>query len=257
MNKVLNVNHDQISVLHDLQVTDHISPEITTTNLKSVSNTVTRQLSSNHVEKSVAEPAFNSQRIAESQQYAITGKENGEQGNNKPWAHNPESSLTGLLPGFSDTASQEPSVQLPSSRQMGMSDQMPMLISSGEFNPSVGSGYAALESPLCFGPLMQNPTTGAGHRREVSLMDEDFFNYTNREASNVGHEYYNKMQKEIPSVNGKEDNQPELVDLLGDVSDAASCSDVLAAVNTEGHPSNATEAESTYSDSNVEVCTLL
>ncbi|PWA83085.1 Phox/Bem1p [Artemisia annua] len=253
MNKVLNVNHDQISVLHNLQVTDHVSPEITSTNLKSVSNTVTRQLSSNHVEKSVAEPALNSQRISESQQYAITGKENGEQGNNKPWAHNPESSLTGLLPGFSDTASQEPSVQLPSSRQMGMNDQMPMLIGSGECNPSVGSSYAALESPLCFGPLMQNPTTGAGHRREVSLMDEDFFNYTNREASNVGHEeYYNKMQKEIPSVNGKEDNQPELVDLLRDVSDAAICSDVLAAVNSEGHQSNATEAESTYSDSNVE-----
>nr|GEY34703.1 probable serine/threonine-protein kinase roco5 isoform X1 [Tanacetum cinerariifolium] len=130
---------------------------------------------------------------------------------------------------------------------------MPMLISSGEFNPSVGSGYAALESPLCFGPLMQNPATGAAHRREVSLMDEDFFDYTNREVSNVGHEeYYSKMQKEIPSVKGKEDNQPELVDLLGDVSDAPNCSDMLAAVNTEAHPSNATEVESTCSDSNVE-----
>ncbi|GJQ99415.1 ubiquitin carboxyl-terminal hydrolase 5 [Tanacetum coccineum] len=47
---------------------------------------------------------------------------------------------------------------------------------------------------------------GAGHRREISLMDEDFFDYTNREVSNVGHkEYDNKMQKEIPSVKGKED----------------------------------------------------
>ncbi|GJS96198.1 hypothetical protein Tco_0803166, partial [Tanacetum coccineum] len=48
------------------------------------------------------------------------------------------------------------------------------------------------------------------------------------------------------------DNQPELVDLLGDVSDAPNCSDMLAAVNTEAHPSNATEVESTCSDSNVE-----
>ncbi|GKC22579.1 hypothetical protein Tco_1024729, partial [Tanacetum coccineum] len=48
---------------------------------------------------------------------------------------------------------------------------------------------------------------GAGHRREISLMDEDFFDYTNREVSNVGHkEYDNKMQKEIPSVKGKEDD---------------------------------------------------
>ncbi|GJV60565.1 hypothetical protein Tco_1466665 [Tanacetum coccineum] len=92
MNKVLNVNHDQISVLHNLQVTDHISPAITATNLKSVSNTVTRQLSSNHIEKYLVDPALNSQRITE----------NGEEGNNKPWAHNPESSLTDLLPGLSD-----------------------------------------------------------------------------------------------------------------------------------------------------------
>ncbi|GKE06238.1 hypothetical protein Tco_1398256, partial [Tanacetum coccineum] len=111
-----------------------------------------------------------------------------------------------------------------------------------EFNPSVGSNYAKLESPLCFGPLMQNPATNAGHRREVSLMDEDFFDYTNREFSNVGHEeYYSKMQKEISPVKGKEDNQPELVDLLGDVSDAPSCSEMLTAVNTEAHLSNATE----------------
>ncbi|GKB75673.1 hypothetical protein Tco_0942568, partial [Tanacetum coccineum] len=48
------------------------------------------------------------------------------------------------------------------------------------------------------------------------------------------------------------DNHPELVDLLGDVSDAPSCSDVLAAVNTKAHPSNATKVESTFSDSNIE-----
>ncbi|GJZ26852.1 hypothetical protein Tco_0571105, partial [Tanacetum coccineum] len=122
-----------------------------------------------------------------------------------------------------------------------------------EFNPSVGSNYAKLESPLCFGPLMQNPATGAGHRREVSLMDEDFFDYTNREVSNVGHEeYYSKMQKEISPVKGKEDNQLELVDLLGDVSDAPSCLEMLAAVNTEAHPSNATEVESTCSANTLE-----
>nr|GEU94446.1 hypothetical protein [Tanacetum cinerariifolium] len=119
-------------------------------------------------------------------------------GNNKPWVNNPESSLTDLLPGLSDTASHESSGQLLSSCQMGMIDQMHMLISSGEFNPSVG----------------------ASHRREVSLMDEDFFDYTNRE--------------------------PELVELLGDVFDALNCSDMLAAVNTEAHPSNATEVESTW-----------
>ncbi|GJS27349.1 probable serine/threonine-protein kinase roco5 isoform X1 [Tanacetum coccineum] len=214
MNKVLNVNHDQISVL---QVTDHISPRITASNLTSVSNTVTRQLSCNHVEKNILlSLSLSSQRIAENQHYAITGKENCEQGNNKPWVHNPESSLTDLLPGLSDTASHESSVQLPSSRQMGMIDKM----------------------------IQQ--ATGAGHRRDVSLMDEDFFDYTNREVSNVGHEeyYYSKMQKEIPSVT----NQPELVDLLGDVSDAPNCS----AVKTEAHPLNATEVESTCSDSNVE-----
>ncbi|GJX91881.1 hypothetical protein Tco_0345207 [Tanacetum coccineum] len=150
MNKVLYVNLDQISVLHNLQVTYHISSAITATNLTFVSNTFMRQLSSNH-------------------------------GNNKPWVNNPESSLTDLLPSLSDTASHKSSGQLLSSRQMGMIDQMHMLISSEEFNPSVGSGYAALESPLRFGPLM--------------------------EVSNVGHEeYYSKMQKEIPSVKGKEDN---------------------------------------------------
>ncbi|GKA96657.1 hypothetical protein Tco_0818752 [Tanacetum coccineum] len=128
-----------------------------------------------------------------------------------------------------------------------------MLISSREFNPSVGSNYAKLESPLYFGPLMQNPATDTGHRREVSLMDEDFFDYTNREVSNVGHEeYYSKMQKEISPVKGKEDNQPELVDLLGDVSDALSCSEMLTAVNTEAHPSNATEVESTCSANTLE-----
>nr|GEW42412.1 probable serine/threonine-protein kinase roco5 isoform X1 [Tanacetum cinerariifolium] len=42
---------------------------------------------------------------------------------------------------------------------------------------------------------------GVGHMREVSLMDEDFFDYTNREVSNVGHkEYENKMKNEIPST---------------------------------------------------------
>nr|GEX33803.1 probable serine/threonine-protein kinase roco5 isoform X1 [Tanacetum cinerariifolium] len=231
MTKVLNVNHDQISVLHNLQVTYHISLVITATNLTSVSNTVMRQLSSNHVEKYLAVPALNSQRIAENQHYEITRKENGEQGNNKPWVYNLESSLADLLSSLSDTASYESSVQLPSLRQMGMIDQMPMLISFGEFNPSVGSGYAALESPLCFSPLMQNPAID----------------------SNVGHkEYYSKIQKKIPSVKGKEDNQPELVDLLGYVSDALNCSDMLAAVNTEAHPSNATKVESTCSNSNVE-----
>lgn len=52
MDKLLNVNHDQISVLHNLQGTDHISTKITATNL--------------------VEPALNSQRIAENHQYAIT-----------------------------------------------------------------------------------------------------------------------------------------------------------------------------------------
>nr|GEV38202.1 probable serine/threonine-protein kinase roco5 isoform X1 [Tanacetum cinerariifolium] len=59
-------------------------------------------------------------------------------------------------------------------------------------------------------PISYNRTDsllGASHRREVSLMDEDFFDYTNREVSSVGHEeYYSRMQKEIPSVKGKEDN---------------------------------------------------
>nr|GFD00869.1 probable serine/threonine-protein kinase roco5 isoform X1 [Tanacetum cinerariifolium] len=67
-------------------------------------------------------------------------------------------------------------------------------------NPSVGSNYAALKSTLCFGLLMQNPATCDGHRREVSLMDEDFFDYTNREVSNVGHvEYYNELLAKILS----------------------------------------------------------
>nr|GEX21681.1 probable serine/threonine-protein kinase roco5 isoform X1 [Tanacetum cinerariifolium] len=179
MNKVLNVKPDHILVPHNLQVTDHISSAITATNLTSVSNTFTRQLSSNHVEKNLAEPALNSLRIVENQHYANTGKENGEQGNNKPWVNNPESSLTDLLPGLSDTASHESSGQLLSSCQMGTIDQMHMLISSGEFNPSVG----------------------ASHRREVSLMDEDFFDYTNREASNVGHEEYYR------TLNLRVDNQ--------------------------------------------------
>nr|GEX56292.1 probable serine/threonine-protein kinase roco5 isoform X1 [Tanacetum cinerariifolium] len=144
MNKVLNVNPDQISVLHSLQVTDHISSVITVTNLTPVLNTFTRQLSSNHVEKNLAEPALNSQRIVENQHYANTRKENDEHGNNKPWVNNPEISLTDLLPGLSNTASHKSSGQRLSSRQIGMIDQMHMLISFEEFNSSVGSGYAAL-----------------------------------------------------------------------------------------------------------------
>ncbi|GJV63223.1 probable serine/threonine-protein kinase roco5 isoform X1 [Tanacetum coccineum] len=209
-----------------------------------------RKTSNQSCRKNLAEPGLLNSKTLLNHIMQTTGKRMVEQENSTFYNLK---SLTDLLPGLSDTASHESSVQLPSSRQMGMIDQMPMLISSGEFNPSAGSGYAALESPLCFGPLMQNPATGAGHRREVSLMDEDFFDYTNREVSIVGHEeYYSKMQKEIPSVKGKEDNQPELVDLLGDVSVAPNCSGMLAAVNTEAHPSNATEVESTCSDSNVE-----
>ncbi|KAI3782908.1 hypothetical protein L2E82_12966 [Cichorium intybus] len=180
--KPLKVNYDQTSVLHDLQVSDHIIPA--STNVK---------------------PAINSQRITENQQHVTNGSENDHHGSNTPWAHNPEKSLTDLISG--------------------------------------------LESPSCFGPLMQNPTTGAGHGREVSLMDEDFFIYTKEEVGNL-----NKTQKEmkIPTIKDMKDNQLELPDLLGNMTDAASNSHVLDAISTEAQASNATEAESTLSDSNVE-----
>nr|KAJ0190487.1 hypothetical protein LSAT_V11C800424780 [Lactuca sativa] len=102
---------------------------------------------------------------------------------------------------------------------------------------------------------MQNPTTAAGHRREVSLMDEDFFIYTKQEVGNSNHEaYYNKMQKEmeVPFIKDMKDNQLELPDLLGNITDVASNSPLLDAISTEAQSSNATEAESTFSDSNVE-----
>ncbi|XP_076898385.1 RAF-like serine/threonine-protein kinase 20 [Bidens hawaiensis] len=169
---------------------------------------------------------------------------NYEQGNNTPRGHNPEKSLPDLLSGLSDNMSLEPAVQLSSSHQKVTNNQEPMLI---------GSDNSGLESPLCLGTLMQNPTTGAGLMREISLMDEDFFNYTKQEVGNVGREgCYGNMQKEVPSIKDKKENQLELADLLGDVTDSADCSHVLDAVSTEAQPSNATEAESTFLDSNVE-----
>lgn len=122
----------------------------------------------------------------------------------------------------------------------------------------IGPDNSELESPLCFGTLMQNPTTGAGLMKEISLMDDDIFNYLKQEVSNMGHEgHYSYMQKKVLPNKDKKENQPELADLLGDMTDSACCSHVLDAVSTEAHPSNATEAASTLSDSNNEVCTLL
>ncbi|XP_076958642.1 RAF-like serine/threonine-protein kinase 20 [Bidens hawaiensis] len=170
-------------------------------------------------------------------------KVNYEQGNNTPRGRNPENLLPDLLSGLSDSMSLESAVQLPSSHQMVTNSQEPMLI---------GSVNSGLESPLCFGSLMQNPT-GAGLMREISLMDEDFFNYPKQEVGNMGHEgYYSNMQKEVPSIKDKKENHLELADLLGDVTDSADCSHVLDAVSTEAQTSNATKAESTFSDSNVE-----
>lgn len=88
---------------------------------------------------------------------------------------------------------------------------------------------SGLESLSCFGPLMQNPT-GGGHKREVSLMDEEFFVYTKDEVGNLNHEaYYNKTQKEIEilSVKAMKDDQIGLPDLLGNMTDDASDSHVL------------------------------
>lgn len=193
--KPLKVNYDQIPVLHYLNVSNHVIPASTATNVKH---------------------AINSQRITENQQHVTNGIENGQQGISTQWAHNPEKSLTDLIPGLSDNVSHEYAVQL---------------------------------------PLMQNPTTAAGHRREVSLMDEDFFIYTKQEVGNSNHEaYYNKMQKEmeVPFIKDMKDNQLELPDLLGNITDVASNSPLLDAISTEAQSSNATEAESTFSDSNVE-----
>ncbi|KAI3772904.1 hypothetical protein L6452_04098 [Arctium lappa] len=257
--KASNVNCNQIPVLvvgtpmHNLQGSDHIIPASVATNPNPLSDATLQQFSSNHLKKSSAESAINSRRIVENQHYAMTGIEKGEQGSNVTWVHNHEKSLTDLLYGLSDNVSHESAVQLPSMHQNGMSDQKPMLIGSRELHPSTGLDYAGKEPPSCVGPLMQNPTTGAGFRREVSLMDEDFFNYTKQEVGNLGYEeYYSKMQKEIPSIKDKEENKLELVDLLGDVTDATSCSHMLDAVSTEVHPSNEPTAESTFSDSNIE-----
>ncbi|KAI3801125.1 hypothetical protein L1987_29228 [Smallanthus sonchifolius] len=216
INKASKVNYDQISVVHNPQVSDHIIPASTTTNLKPVPDAVMQQFSSNHLEKPPAEPALHTQIISENKRYTGTRIVNGEQGNNMPQAHNPEKSLTDLFSGLSDNISQESAVQPPSSHQ-------------------------------------KNSTTGAGLMKEISLMDEDFFNYTKREVGNMVHEgYYSNMQKEVPSIKDQKENQLDLADLLGDVTDSAGCSHVLDAVSTEAHPSNAKEAESTFSDSNVE-----
>ncbi|KAL4571924.1 hypothetical protein LXL04_018692 [Taraxacum kok-saghyz] len=156
INTTSKMNYDQISVTEALH-----------------------QLSNNHSGKFPVE----------NQQHVTNGIENGQQ---NPWAHDPEKYLTDLLSGFS--------------------------------------------------PSVQNPTTDVGHKREVSLMDEDFFIPIKQEiqAANLGHEQeynYNKVQK---------DNQFQLTDLLGEVSDG------LDAVSTKAHSSNATEAASTFSDSNIE-----
>ncbi|KAM0071272.1 putative protein kinase TKL-Pl-6 family [Helianthus debilis subsp. tardiflorus] len=207
INKASNVNSEQISVLHKEQVPDHIIPVLTATNLKPVPDAVMHPISSSHLEKPPAEPALSTQRSSENQQYVINGIVNGEQGNSKPQAHNPDKPLTDLLSGFSDNISSHP----------------------------------------------KNPTTGAGLMKEISLMDDDFFNFTKQEVGSTGHEgYYGNMQNEVPSVKDKKENQLELTDLLGDVTDSAGGSRVLDAVSTEVHPSNVSEAESPFSDSNVE-----
>ncbi|KAJ0761553.1 putative protein kinase TKL-Pl-6 family [Helianthus annuus] len=204
INKASKVNSEQVSVLHKAQVPDHIIPVLTATNLKPVPDAVMHPISSSHLEKPPAEPALSTQRSSENQQYVINGIVNGEQGNSKPQAHNPEKSLTDLLSGLSDNISSHPKV---------MNCQKPMLI---------GPDNSGLESSICFSSLMQNPTTGAGLMKEISLMDDDFFNFTKQEVGNTGHEgYYGS-------------------------------SHVLDAVSTEVHPSNVTEAESPFSDSNVE-----
>ncbi|KAM0035462.1 hypothetical protein Hdeb2414_s0015g00446731 [Helianthus debilis subsp. tardiflorus] len=70
--------------------------------------------------------------------------------------------------------------------------------------------------------------------KEISLMDDDFFNFTKQEVGNMGHEgYYGNMQKEVPSVKDKKENQLELTGLLGDMTDFSGGSHVLDAVSTE------------------------
>nr|GEV50252.1 beta-amyrin 28-oxidase [Tanacetum cinerariifolium] len=154
-------------------------------------------------EKTVAEPALNSQRIVENQHYENTRKENGKQGNNKPWVNNPKSSLTDLLPGLSDNASHESSGQLTSSRQMGTIDQKHMLISFGEFNCS---SYAALESPLCFEKTVAEPALNSQR-----IVENQHYENTRKENGKQGN---NK-----PWVNNPKSS---LTDLLPGLSDNAS-----------------------------------
>ncbi|KAJ9547797.1 hypothetical protein OSB04_020340 [Centaurea solstitialis] len=128
--KASNNNCDQIPVLvidapmHNLQGSDHMIPSSAATNLNPLSDATLQQFSSNHLKKSSAESAINSQRIVENQQRAATGIEKSEQGSNVTWVHNHEKSLTDLLSGFSDSISHESAVQLPSVHQNGMNDHL-------------------------------------------------------------------------------------------------------------------------------------
>ncbi|XP_071696873.1 uncharacterized protein [Rutidosis leptorrhynchoides] len=235
MSNTSKVHYDQVYALNNMQILDNIIPASTGTYLKPVSNVVIHQFP--------AEPALHGQRTTETQEYLMNGKENGKQGSNMLWTHNHETSLSNLLSGLSDNLSRESTVQLLSTHQKGVND-VTMLISSDELHPT--------DSSSCFGPSMQNSTV-VGFRREVSLMDDDFFTYTKQEIGNVCHEeYYNNIQKEVTSIKEKEENQMELADLLGVVTEAAKSSNVLDAVNTESHLSNAMEAESTFLDPNDE-----
>ncbi|KAD3068519.1 hypothetical protein E3N88_36399 [Mikania micrantha] len=141
---------------------------------------------------------------------------NSEQGTNRPQADNPDFVFTDLLSGLSDNISPESAVQQPSSH-------------------------------------LKNPTTGVSLMKEISFMDGDFFNYTKQEVGNISSEgCCSNMQNEVPYKKDKKENQSELADLFGDLTDFAGCSHGLDAVGTEAHPLNPTEDESTFLDFNVE-----
>nr|XP_043622457.1 uncharacterized protein LOC122594040 [Erigeron canadensis] len=253
INKVSKGNHDQKCVLHNPQVSDYIVSESVATSLKPGPDAVMQQYVNNHLENHPAEPALNSQKVAENLQYVMTGIENDEQGNIKPWVHHPEKTSADLLSGIYDNISCDSAVGLPNLHLNGINDQKSMLVSSSELQLSAGLDFAGVESPLCFGPSTQNPITGAGIRREVSLMDDDFFNYTEQEISRMGlEENYNKTQKGVSSVKDNLKKQLELPDLLGDAIDVPSSSNMLDAFGTEAPLSIETEVGSTCSDSNEE-----
>ncbi|KAI8012815.1 putative serine/threonine-protein kinase SIS8 [Camellia lanceoleosa] len=242
MNKSPSINYDPISILsantpsQDLQVSGGMVPTSAGIDLEHFVETMMVQPQSIQLEKAPAELSFNGQGTAKDQQHVLTVVMGGERGSDTSQANNLE--VAGMFPGFKQQPRDENS---PSDVPWGLKDvlvchessgacqnnmgfQEPILVSSADLCPSAVCDNAGMDANLHNLPAMQNPAKKSGFRREVSLIDDDFVNYTNQTVAKSGI-LGCANEKQIPEYvslnNHNEQNQLDSMVTVEQVADTA------------------------------------